>query len=190
MTQKRYQHKGWYSRGYLPHYDSVMVLQSITFRLADSLPAHVVSMLVADDDSAKQENIEEHLNAGYGACYLRDQRIGGMVESVLLHFDNERYRQIAWVIMPNHVHTLIQVFDEYQLSNVVHSWKSFSALQANRILGRSGPFWYRSYFDRYIRNEKHFWTIINYIHQNPVKAGLIENAEDWVLSSSSKMHYP
>ena len=91
--------------------------------------------------------------------------------------------------MPNHVHTLIEVFDDYPISNVVHTWKSYSAKQANQILDCSGQFWYRSYFDRFIRDEKHLWTIVNYIHQNPVKADLVENPEDWALSSASKKNW-
>ena len=133
---------------------------------------------------AKRAQIESYLNAGYGACHLRDPRIGRMVEEALLHFDGERYRLIAWVVMPNHVHTLIETLEGYLLPTVVHSWKSYSAKQANQILGCTGRFWYQSYFDRYIRNESHFWAGVNYIHNNPVKAGLVADAKDWPFSSA------
>lgn len=145
--------------------------------------------MVADlenaDDSTKRARTEEHLNAGYGTCYLRDPRIARLVEDALLHFDGVRYRMIAWVIMPNHVHVLIEMLEGYALSDIVHSWKSYTAKEANRILGRTGQFWFREYFDRYIRDERHFANTIQYIHNNPVNAGLVDRAEDWPFSSAS-----
>jgi len=181
-------HKGWYSRGYLPHFDHPGLVQGITFRLADALPAPVVESLAMEfkksTDLAKRARMEHFLNAGYGACYLRDPRIGRLVEDALLYFDGERYRMIAWVVMPNHVHALIETVDRYPLHAILHSWKSYTASQANQILGRSGKFWYPEYFDRYIRDEGHLARAVDYIHENPVKAGLVENAEDWAFSSA------
>jgi len=181
-------HKGWHSRGYLPHFDQPGLIQGITFRLSDSLPAHVVASLAEDlqeaDDPAKRARIEAYLNAGYGACYLREPRIAGLVEDALLYFDGERYRLIAWVIMPSHVHTLIETIEGHPLHRIVHSWKSYTAKQVNQILGRTGRFWFPEYFDRYIRNEHHLEGAIHYIHENPVKAGLVEKPEDWPFSSA------
>ncbi|MCG2767313.1 MAG: transposase [Anaerolineae bacterium] len=181
-------HKGWYSRGYLPHFDDPGLIQGITFRLWDSLPAHVVESLVEElkqtSSATKRARIEAYLNAGYGACYLCDPRIGRLVENALLHFDGERYRMIAWVVMPNHVHTLIETIEGYPLGTVLHSWKSYTASKANQILGRSGRFWYHEYFDRYIRDERHFANAVRYIHENPVKAGLVEKPEEWLFSSA------
>jgi len=180
--------RGWYSRGYIPHLDQPGLVQGITFRLGDSLPAHVVASLAEDlkdaDDPTKRARIEAYLNAGYGACYLRDPRIARLVEDALLYFNGERYRMVAWVIMPNHVHTLIETIEGHPLDRIVHSWKSYSAQQANRILGRTGRFWFREYFDRYIRDERHFASAVRYIHNNPVKAGLVESPEDWPFSSA------
>jgi hypothetical protein len=71
---------------------------------------------------------------------------------------------------------------------VLHSWKSFTAQQANKLLGRQGEFWAREYFDRFIRNEQHLAQAIAYIEQNPVKAGLVDNPEAWPYSSASWEH--
>jgi REP element-mobilizing transposase RayT len=164
------------------------LIQGITFRLWDSLPAHVVASLSADlretDDPAKRARVEAYLNAGYGACYLRDPHVARLVEGALLYFDGQRYRLIAWVIMPNHVHTLIETIEGYPLRSITHSWKSYTAKQANQILGRTGRFWFPEYFDRYIRNERHLEAAIHYIHENPVKAGLVEKPEDWPFGSA------
>lgn len=181
-------HKGWYSRGYLPHLDQPGLIQGITFRLWDALPSHVVESLTAElneaTDAAKRARIEAYLNAGHGACYLRDPRVGRLVKDALLFFDGERYRMIAWVVMPNHVHTLIEMIEGHPLHSILHSWKSYTAKKANQLLGRSGRFWFPEYFDRYIRDERHFANAVRYIHHNPVKAGLVEKPEDWPFSSA------
>jgi REP element-mobilizing transposase RayT len=80
--------------------------------------------------------------------------------------------------MPNHVHVLIEM-KNYSLSNIVHSWKSFTAHKANKLLNRTGRFWMSDYFDRFIRDEKHFMATVEYIRRNPVKAGLVNAPEKW-----------
>ncbi|MFI5034301.1 MAG: transposase, partial [Reyranellales bacterium] len=70
------------------------------------------------------------------------------------------------------------------LGTIVGSWKRFTARQANQKLGRSGPFWQTEYWDRFIRNEAHFAAAKNYIDQNPVKAGLVNDANLWPYGSA------
>ena len=85
--------------------------------------------------------------------------------------------------MPNHVHLIVDLHEDRALDEVVHSWKSFTAKEANKMLGRSGPFWYREYYDRWIRDEAHYNRVAGYIAFNPVKAKLAGRAEDWRWSS-------
>ncbi|MBU1023875.1 transposase, partial [bacterium] len=99
----------------------------------------------------------------------------------------ERYFLLAWVIMPNHVHVLVQIIDGYLLSDLLHSWKRYTAKMINRMLGRKGRLWQREYWDRYIRNENHLNNAINYIHMNPVKAGFVNSPEEWQFSSAWKL---
>lgn len=181
--------KGWYSRGYLPHLDTPGLLQSITFRLADSLPKAAIERIFAAterSDVERRRRIEHYLDAGYGACWLRRPCIARIVEDTLLHFNGERYRLFAWTIMPNHVHVLIETCTGYPLAKVVQSWKTFSARESNSFLQRSGAFWARDYFDRYIRDELHLQAVTAYIENNPVKAGLVEKAEDWRFGSARR----
>jgi putative DNA methylase len=187
-------HLGWYSRDYLPHFDQPGLVQAITFRLDDSMPAEVLArwrdeLAFLPDEKSKaelQRRIADYLDAGHGECLLRDPRIAKIVEDALLHFDGERYRLLAWVVMPNHVHVLIETREGWPLAGLAHSWKGFVAHEANQLLGREGAFWQREYHDRYIRNEKHLGFARNYIAQNPVKAHLCVNAEDWRWSSMWK----
>ena len=75
--------------------------------------------------------------------------------------------------MPNHVHVLVEVMGEWTISKIVQGWRSFTAHEANKILGRTGRFWQPEYFDRYIRNQKHLQDTISYIDGNPDDAGLV-----------------
>jgi len=135
---------GWSSRGYVPHYDQPHLFQMITFRLYDSLPQ--AKIIELSDPSLKldaihlRKTLESYCDAGHGACYLRDSRIASVMQETLLIFDGERYRLLAWVVMPNHVHVLVQLDERFPLPEVLHSWKSYVANQANKVLGRSGPF--------------------------------------------------
>jgi putative DNA methylase len=187
--------RGWHSRGYLPHFESSEVIQSITFRLADSLPANVVDAWQRQLDQLPEKQrevevrirIQSYLDAGYGECWLKDAEIANLVENALLHFDGQRYRMFAWCIMPNHVHVLTQFMDAYSMSSVLHSWKSFTAKQINRRLNRNGIVWHADYFDRFIRNEEHFYQAKIYIEDNPTKAGLCSEASHWKWSSASRI---
>jgi putative DNA methylase len=105
-------------------------------------------------------------------------------EAALTTFDGSRYALIGWCVMPNHVHALIETRAGHPLDRVVHSWKSFTAKKANRLLRRTGPFWAPEYFDRYMRDDEHLATTLANIEANPVKAGLCEKSSDWRFSSA------
>lgn len=175
------QAKGWHSRGYLPHFDSPETVQFVAFRLADSLPAAVAQALHREDDVHR---VDRDLDAGLGACWLGRTEIASLVQDALLHFDGQRYRLLAWCLMPNHVHVVIEMLEEHALGDVVRSWKSFTARRANLLLRRSGEFWHADYFDRFMRNEEHLMQTIDYVEQNPVKARLIGAAANWRWSSA------
>jgi len=115
---------------------------------------------------------------------LEISEIAEFVQRALLQFDGERYSLIAWCVMPNHVHTLIETRMDHRLDRVVHAWKSFTAKQANRWLERDGAFWAPEYFDRYMRDDAHFAATRAYIEHDPVKAGLCRKVSDWPFSSA------
>jgi hypothetical protein len=74
--------------------------------------------------------------------------------------------------MPNHVHIVFRAFPEHSLAEVMHSWKSFTAKECNKLLGRTGEFWQRESFDRIVRDELEFEKRVRYTLDNPVAAGL------------------
>jgi len=182
--------KGWHSRGYHPHFDKSGIIQTVTFRLADSLPQEVLKRLEQDlkykNTKANREYIEECLNKGYGECQLKKKECAEIVENLILSGNNRIYELISWIVMPNHVHVIIKIKQGNSLSNIVKKWKGRSAFEINKMVGRSGSFWQRDYFDRYIRDERHLLAAIEYVHMNPVKSGLASNPEDWEFSSVLK----
>ncbi len=187
-------HRDWYSRDYLPHFDQPGLIQAITFRLADALPAEKLQRwaleLAHETELAreveKKRRMEAWIDAGHGACWLREPAIAQSVEDALLHFDSVRYRLLAWSIMPNHVHALIETREGWPLGSIVQSWKIFTAKEINAHLGRTGMVWQREYHDRYIRDAEHLANVTRYIEQNPVKAGLCSEARQWRWGSASR----
>ncbi len=181
---------GWRNRGYLPHFDGGEKSQFITSRLCDSLPQNVLEKWRVElekeeiTDVEFRKKIEYYLDQGYGECYLKDDHVAEVVRENLLHHEGTKYKLYAWVIMPNHVHYLITPIAPHTLAEIAHSNKSYTAHKANKILNRTGQFWFHEPFDRYIRDENHFLQTIAYIENNPVKAGLCKKASDWKFGSA------
>ncbi|HEY3024812.1 MAG TPA: transposase [Pyrinomonadaceae bacterium] len=192
LPQAKLRVAGWHSRGYLPHYDGRELPQFITLHLADSVPRSVIETWKREldtENSTKDKmllcaRIEKHADQGYGEAFLQDHRVAEMLQRTLLNNDGKKYRLSAWVVMPNHVHLLATRFVICALAEIMQSFKSITSHKANRTLGRSGQFWMPDYFDRYIRNAKHFKRVVEYIENNPVKAGLWLRPSDWPYSSA------
>lgn len=164
--------KGWHRRGYLPHLDGYDIAQHVVFRLHDALPPG----LDGDDE----------LDRGLGCAVLADARCAEAVEQTLLHYDVERYTLHAWCVMPNHVHVLASTNMDHELGKIVQAWKGFSAKEINKLLGRSGRLWAADYFDRFVRDQRHYETSKAYIESNPVNAGLCARPQDWAFSSARR----
>jgi putative transposase len=124
------------------------------------------------------------------------------VQENLWHHDGVKYRLLAWVIMPNHVHALVEIWS-VPLGEILKSWKSYTSKEALKILrGGDGPspsfnskahgdklspprtFWEEDYFDRYRRDEDHYRRVVRYIESNPAKTGLVKSPEEWAWSSA------
>lgn len=182
------------NRGRLPHWEKDGAAYFITFRLSDSLPKSVLDRIESErqsivktahgfrrdlsaDEHRKIQSlstpvIERFLDHGTGACHFNNSSIAEEVANTLRHFDEKRYRLFAWCVMPNHVHVVARLFPGQTLATVVHSWKSFSAKRANRILQTDGIFWQREYYDHLIRSESEFERALLYVRENPSKARL------------------
>ena len=84
--------------------------------------------------------------------------------------------------MPNHVHVIFVQGADYPLEKLIASWKRFTAERVNGLLGRSGSLWQRDYFDRLVRDGRHFANCVCYIRRNPQKAWLTQG--EYILYES------
>ena len=196
-THPAIRNPAWSFRGYLPHFDQPGRVQSLSFRLGDAVPADVLAKWKSElgflekhapPSDAKQTELRRRItvyeDAGHGECLLREPWAAQIVRDSLLHFDGERYKMLAWCIMPNHVHALIETVDGHAVKEVVGRWKSFTARFIHARLGRSGALWMEDFFDRFIRSARHLEVASRYIAENPVKAGLCQKPEDWMFGGN------
>ena len=184
--------RGWYSREYLPHFDGGEITQFVTFTLWDSVP-HVVLRKWHDElamlEKMKREiewkrRIEIYIDCGEGHAWFKNPILADLVQNALMYFHGQRYLLHAWVIMPNHVHAMFTLLQGFSLESILHSWKSFTANEANKILGKQGEFWYPESFDRYIRDSEHYNRVKKYIEDNPPKAKLCLHPTTWRWNSA------
>src|SRR5262249_6293207 len=196
------------SRGYLPHIEEAKSTYFITYRLAGSMPAHLLELWKSERMDLEQrlkirkatdfeiqeltrlysDRIEKYLDSGAGECWLKNPAVAHIVSDNLEHFDGTRYQLHAWCIMPNHVHSVMTPISiqDSALIPILHSWKSYTALKANKILSRSGKFWQEEYYDHKIRSEEEFWFYIRYTLENPVSAGLCPHRDNWAWSGCAE----
>jgi len=176
-------HKGWRSRGYLPHFDSPERAQHVIFRVDGPLPKAVIA---CGDNRELIRELDDWLDRGEGDPPLADPHHAKIVADALRAFVGERYELHAWCVMPNHMHTLITPHEGFPLGDTIRSWKNFTARRINLARAAGGRFWAPDYFDRYMRDETNFGNTIAYIENNPVVAGLVARPEDWRWSSAAK----
>ena len=82
---------------------------------------------------------------------------------------------LAWVLMPDHAHWMLQLGESKSLQKVVESLKTFSARDVNAALRRRGPVWSRAYHDHALRRDEDLLTVARYIVANPLRAGLVKS---------------
>jgi len=179
------------TRRRLPHWTCDTAVYWITFRMADSLPQHKLAEWREERDAWLRHNpepwneqqwreystrfedqLEQWLNAGYGSQALARPDVQAIVRSALLRFDGERLHLHACVIMPNHVHLLIEPIHKSKLSTLMKGIKGASARKANQAMNTSGQFWMDESYDHIVRSERQYHHFQKYIENNPAKANL------------------
>ena len=138
--------------GNLPHWRQAGTTYFVTFRLADSLPQKKLRQWQAErerwlathpephDERTRRDyyelfpqRMQQWLDAGSGSCVLGLPQVRQLVEGALRHFEGQRYRLYDFVVAPNHVHALVAPSGENTLSEILHSWKSFTAHEILKV---------------------------------------------------------
>jgi REP element-mobilizing transposase RayT len=189
----------------LPHWHPEGKTIFITWRLYGSLPASILKKIHtpkngcstntpdADSDVSPGERfrlLDAALDtARFGPLWLADPEIAGYAEYPIWRgAELGRFVLHAYVVMPNHVHILLDpCLPLAKISGVI---KGVSARDANATMGRTGkPFWQDESFDHWIRNSAEFERIRHYIEWNPVRAGLVARPQDWKWSSAGSAFF-
>lgn len=127
-----------------------------------------------------------NLDAGHGECVLRDRALAMIVMDSLRYFDGERYDLDSAIVMPNHVHLLVQFKPPTRCSEQCDSWLHFTAHQINKRLGRKGGFWQSEPFDHLVRSGEQFSYLQRYITRNGIDGNL--PASDYLYWSRASWH--
>ncbi len=154
----------------LPHIDMIGYYQFVTFRTFDSLDDYILK--ISDEKMStklKQYKIDNYLDTSSKGCYL-NKEILEYLNQFFLSRDKILYELVCFSIMPNHIHILFK--QNGDLSKTMQQIKGGTSFEINKILDKKGRFWEKGYFDKIIRDEKHFITIYEYIKNNPLKANL------------------
>lgn len=197
-----------YHRGF-PHFQPKETIIFATFRLFGSIPQDMLDVwaeqnqierlnldLIEDQaERATQKYInwkrqfgrfDDFLNmAASGPRWLAQPQIAQIIADAIHHFDDKKYRLDAFCIMSNHVHIVqkplpIDSSSYHSLASIMHSIKSFTANKCNQLLHVSDEkFWQPENYDHVIRDEGEWHRVIQYVLNNPVKAGLVDSWDQW-----------
>ncbi len=195
-------------RRHLPHWQPRDAVYFVTFRLKNSLPIEVIKSLkeerertkaVLEEFPASEREMQNYLEerryfgkwdsyldkAEFGPRWLAQPEIANIVKEAMHYRDGKVFDLHAFCIMSNHVHVIFEIIEadcqsaQPDLSKVMQSLKRHTARQANLILGRQGAFWQDESYDHVIRNNEEYTRIVNYVLENPVKAGLVAQWDEW-----------
>jgi len=172
----------YYERN-LPHWQPETRDLFLTWRLYGSLPQAVLNALRTrsfPSPGRKFIAFEDNLDlAAFGPTWLRTPEIAQTVVQTILDAEQCKLCKLhAYVVMPNHVHVLLEPLA--QMSSITQFIKGRSARHANLLLHRHGKtFWQKESFDHWVRDSKEFDRILLYIRNNPVKAKLAANPAAW-----------
>jgi len=138
---------------------------------------------------ANGARLDDWLDAGYGSRALARNEVRTPVAECLLRFNEERLLLHTGVMMPTHVHLLMEPLGEQKLRQLMKGIKGASARKANQVLETSGTFWLDESFDHIVRSEEQYHYYLRYVAENPVKAGLASH-EYWLYPSQCVADIP
>jgi len=143
-------------------------------------------------------------SAKFGRKWLNNKKVASVVKEALHHRDGKEYKLMAYTIMPNHLHIIFLPINDvkradcslknstkeyerrtsslYKVTKIMQSLKWFTAKEANKILNRKGKFWQHESYDHVIRDDKELRRLVEYLLNNPIKAGLTDDPYNYKWS--------
>ena len=178
----------------LPHFYEENAVYDITFRLVNTIPRHIFQDYIIIKEQLKKQgkdkdlyrvyndNIGEYLDdTANSKSWLANTEVQAEVLSAIYFHHKKSFYVIAFCIMPNHVHLIVNTlgFSYSPLGKTLGSIKQFSARKANLILQRKGQFWHHESYDHMVRSRNELAERVKYVKNNPVKSGLVKSWKDW-----------
>ena len=211
----------WITRRRLPHWYVPGAVHFVTYRLAGTIPVPLILELreqrqrllkqAPPEGTTRREwrrrahkrffaQYDRYLDSHRDVDFLARPPVAAMVRGNLHYHHAKQYHLLAYCVMPNHVHALIQPTEDLRcgdetpfgdelpdarspLAQIMHSLKSYTAYEANKLLSRSGQFWQHESYDHWIRDDEELARIAEYIAANPVAAGLADQPHEWPWGS-------
>jgi REP-associated tyrosine transposase len=190
-----------FTRRQLPHWQVYGKASFVTFRLRGSLPESVLLKLNAERDailvqSNNEAELYEFQRYEFKAIeaildsvknsensYLANDNIAPVLMTAFETLEDKYcWRFPSFVIMPNHIHCLCiadKTGKQITLKKILSLFKSFTGKEINKILNRPGRVWVDENFDHWCRIPGKEASVKRYIANNPVKAGLVTNSQNW-----------
>jgi len=181
----------------LPHWRQQGATYFVTFHLEDALPAGKLNELKAYRREWEHKNppprdaatwtqyaqeafgrAERLLDAGHGKCWFAKPEYSAELHRSILHFHEKRYEIGCLAILGNHCHLIMRPYENYDLEDEVGAIKSVTSHFVNRREKLTGELWFAEFYDRIIRDAEHLWRVVQYIGDNPRRAGIAR--EKWV----------
>ncbi|MDA1086082.1 MAG: hypothetical protein O2901_03600 [Verrucomicrobia bacterium] len=154
----------------------------MTSRLHDSLSENLVQQLdllrktllqaqgkddaFLDADREYYRRMKHYLDQGHGECWMRHREMRDLVLGAYSHFESERYELGEIAVLPNHTHVIVRPLHGFELEEILHSWKSFTAKEINKHMNRTGPVWQKESHDRLIRDSPELLRTERYVRNN------------------------
>jgi putative transposase len=110
-----------------------------------------------------------------------------VVSALQFALESHRIYLGAFVVMPDHWHALIGLIEPWTLPEFMHAMMSFVGARTRRQLNVNGTRWQDGYYDTLVKTGKQFSYVADYIEENPVAKGLIEQREQWIASSAHRL---
>ena len=159
----------------LPHISKYGYYQFVTFRTYDSMDAYLQKIVDSNiENSKKQYILDNYLDNSLNGRYLNHQ-ILELSKNYILEQDKKLFELISFIIMPNHIHILFK--ETMELSEVMRKLKGGLSFLINKELKKKGQFWENNYYDKMIRDKRHFEIVYEYIKNNAIKANLKDSKD-------------
>lgn len=120
-----------------------------------------------------------------GARIFNDPRNADVMRSALYYWrERGRYYLLGFVIMPNHLHVVLQPRGEERVPTIMQSLKGYASRAINNLHGTKGKLWQDGYYDYVLETGEKLVRRIEYMHSNPIRQGLVEDASVYPYSSA------